>query len=84
MKITFTQMFLTLALCAGAAQAAEPARAPVRTKALAPAPREADVQKDIDSIVANCEKKKLPTEQEIECIEQGFLQFMGETPQGGS
>lgn len=40
--------------------------------------REAEVQKDINSIVAVCEKKKLPAEQEIECIEQGFLEFMEE------
>ena len=40
--------------------------------------RVAEVQKDINSIVANCEKKKLPAEEEIECIEQGFLEFMEE------
>ncbi|HYD62031.1 MAG TPA: hypothetical protein VEC35_16820 [Noviherbaspirillum sp.] len=43
-----------------------------------PARREAEVQKDINSIVGSCEQKKLPAEQEIECIEQGFLQFMDE------
>lgn len=46
-----------------------------------PAKREAEVQKDINSIVSNCEKKKLPAEQEIECIEQGFLEFMEEMQQ---
>ena len=45
------------------------------------AKREAEVQKDINSIVSNCEKKKLPAEQEIECIEQGFLEFMEEMQQ---
>jgi len=40
--------------------------------------REAEVQNDINFIVANCEKKKLSVEQEIECIEQGFLEFMEE------
>lgn len=40
--------------------------------------QEAAVQKDIDSIVSTCEKKKLPAEKEIECIEQGFLEFMDE------
>jgi hypothetical protein len=56
--------------CAGSAivHAAEPE----------PVKREAEVQKDINSIVANCEKKKLAAEQEIECIEQGFLEFMEE------
>jgi hypothetical protein len=43
--------------------------------------REAEVQKDINSIVATCEKKKLPAEQEIECIEQAFLEFMEEMAQ---
>lgn len=46
-----------------------------------PVKREAQVQKDINSIVATCEKKKLPTEQEIECIEQGFLEIMEEMAQ---
>lgn len=45
------------------------------------AKREAEVQKDINSIVATCEKKKLPAEQEIECIEQAFLEFMEEMAQ---
>lgn len=43
--------------------------------------REAEVQKDINSIVTNCEKKRLAAEQEIECIEQGFLEFMEEMAQ---
>lgn len=46
-----------------------------------PAKREAEVQTDINSIVSTCEKKKLPAEQEIECIEQGFLEFMEEMAQ---
>lgn len=64
---------LLFALCAAAscAYAAEPDGAK----------REAEVQKDINSIVANCEKKKLPAEQEIECIEQGFLEIMEEMAQ---
>ncbi|MGE5622775.1 MAG: hypothetical protein ACM3WS_06445 [Bacillota bacterium] len=75
MKIAMVCLLLTAALGCGGAAAAE--------KEQEPAAREAEVQKDIDAIVANCEKKKLPTEQEIECIEQGYLQFMGEAaPEG--
>lgn len=73
MKTVIACLLLTAAF--GAAAAAE--------KEQEQAAREAEVKKDIDAIVANCEKKKLPTEQEIECIEQGYLQFMGEAgPEG--
>jgi hypothetical protein len=68
MKTVLNCFLLSLSAVASAAFAAEPQ----------PAKQVAEVQKDINSIVANCEKKKLPAEQEIECIEQGFLEFMEE------
>lgn len=68
MKTALNCVFLSLCAAASIAVAAEPQ----------PAKEVAEVQKDINSIVANCEKKKLPAEQEIECIEQGFLEFMEE------
>lgn len=68
MKTVLNCFLLSLCAAASAAFAAEPQ----------PARQVAEVQKDINSIVANCEKKKLPAEQEIECIEQGFLEFMEE------
>jgi len=68
MKTTITCLLLTAAVCSGTALSA-PKEAPKR---------EADVRKDLESVVANCEKKKLPTEEEIKCIEKGYRQFMGE------
>ncbi|WP_420476910.1 hypothetical protein [Noviherbaspirillum sp. ST9] len=68
MKTVLNCFVLSLCAVASTAFAAEPQ----------PAKQVAEVQKDINSIVANCEKKKLPAEQEIECIEQGFLEFMEE------
>jgi hypothetical protein len=68
MKTALNCLLLSLCAVASIAFAAEPK----------PAKEVAEVQKDTNSIVANCEKKKLPPEQEIECIEQGFLEFMEE------
>lgn len=78
MNTSITCLLLAASLCAGTTYAAEPDAAARESE------MQKEVQKDIDAIVANCEKKKLPTEQEIECIEQGYLQFMGETPESGS
>ncbi|HYC43390.1 MAG TPA: hypothetical protein VEB70_10435 [Noviherbaspirillum sp.] len=72
MKTALNCVLLSLCAAASIAFAAEPKP---KTK---PAKEVAEVQKDTNSIVANCEKKKLPAEQEIECIEQGFLEFMEE------
>lgn len=74
MKTTLACVLLPLALASGPAYAAEQDSRPL----------EAEVQKDIDSIVSNCEKKKLPMEDEIKCIEKAFLEFMGVTDQEGS
>lgn len=74
MKISTTCVLLTAILWTGTGYCAEP---PVK----APEP---EVQKNLESIVANCEKKKLPTEKEIECIEEGYRQFMGEPPPDNS
>lgn len=71
MKIALNCLLVLACAASSGAYSAEPE----------PAKREAEVQKDINSIVANCEKKKLPAEQEIECIEQGFLEFMEEMAQ---
>lgn len=71
MKTMVTGSLLAVALWSGAGYAADPVNR-------APATNEAAVQKDLTSIVSDCEKKKLPTEQEIACIEQGYLEFMGE------
>jgi hypothetical protein len=71
MKSAFNCVLLSMCVAVSGAYAAEPET----TK------REAEVQKDINSIVSTCEKKKLPAEQEIECIEQGFLEFMEEMAQ---
>ena len=68
MKSALNCLLLSLCVVTTGVCAAEPQQAK----------KEAEVQKDINSIVSNCEKKKLPTEQEIECIEQGFLEFMEE------
>lgn len=68
MKRTLNCVLLSLCAVASTAFSAEPQQNR----------QVAEVQKDINSIVANCEKKKLPAEQEIECIEQGFLEFMEE------
>lgn len=70
MKNTITCLLLTVTLWSGAGYAAQPQ----------PAKQTGEVQKDLDSIVSSCEKKRLPTEKEIECIEKGYLQFMGEEP----
>ncbi|HEY0847271.1 MAG TPA: hypothetical protein VGE12_18020 [Noviherbaspirillum sp.] len=70
MKNAITCLMLSAALWAGTACAAEPQ----------PKPQAVEVQKDLESIVAACEKKKLPPEQEIECIERGYLEFMGAVP----
>lgn len=77
MKTTITCLLLTAAFWSGAGHAAEkaPPAKPVK---------EVDVKKDLESIVASCEKKKLPAEKEIECIEQGYLEFMGEAAPGDS
>lgn len=74
MKTTITSLLLTGAVWSGIGYAAENL----------PAIREGDVQQGLESIVSSCEKKQLPAEQEIECIEQGYLQFMGEAAQGDS
>lgn len=71
MKTALNCLLFSLSAAALTAFAAEPQ----------PAKQVAEVQKDINSIVATCEKKKLPAEQEIECIEQGFLEFMEEMAQ---
>lgn len=71
MKSVFNCLLLSACIAASGVNAAEPEKAK----------GEAEVQKDINSIVATCEKKKLPAEQEIECIEQGFLEFMEEMAQ---
>lgn len=71
MKKVLNCFLLSLCAVASTAFAAEPQQAR----------QVAEVQKDINSIVATCEKKKLPAEQEIECIEQGFLEFMEEMAQ---
>lgn len=68
MKTALACLLLSLCAAASTAFAAEPQQSK----------QVAEVQKDINSIVATCEKKKLPAEQEIECIEQGFLEFMEE------
>ncbi len=73
-KITIAGLPLLAVLVCGTGYADEPAP-PVNT---------AEVQNSLESIVASCEKKKLPTEQEIECIEQGYLKYMGEDGDGGS
>lgn len=78
MKITIGCSLLAVAMWTGAVHAAPP------EQKLQQKPKETEVQKDIDSIVANCEKKKLPTEEEIKCIERGFLEFMGESEPDGS
>lgn len=69
-KIRFTCLLLTLAFWSATGVAAEAEQTAGQT----------EVQQDLESIVANCEKKKLPVEQEIECIEKGYLQFMGAVP----
>lgn len=71
MKSAFNCLLLSVCMAASVVHAAEPQKAK----------GEAEVQTDINSIVATCEKKKLPAEQEIECIEQGFLEFMEEMAQ---
>lgn len=80
MKITIGWPLIAAALWACTAHAAPPVQKPQQQQK----PQETEVQKDIDSIVANCEKKKLPTEEEIKCIERGFLEFMGESEPDGS
>lgn len=93
MRISFSCLLLTTALWAGATCAAGPepvqknAQKPVYKPAQNPAknpvknsvqaPPETEVQENLESIVTNCEKKKLPQDKEIECIEQGYRQFMG-------
>lgn len=74
MKTTIISLLLTGAVWSGMGFAAEDL----------PVIREGDVQQGLESIVSNCEKKQLPAEQEIECIEQGYLQFMGEPAAGDS
>lgn len=69
-KIKFTCLLLTVVLWSAVAQAAEAEQATGQVA----------VQQDLESIVSSCEKKKLPAEQEIECIEKGYLQFMGAVP----
>ena len=69
-KNTITCLLLTAALWSGVGHAAEADK-----KA-----GEVAVEKDLESIVSICEKKKLPPEKEIECIEQGYLKFMGAVP----
>lgn len=69
-KVKFAFLLLTVAFWSATGYAAE----------AEPAIDKTEVQQDLDSIVANCEKKKLPPEQEIDCIEKGYLQFMGAIP----
>ncbi|HYD94903.1 MAG TPA: hypothetical protein VEC01_06225 [Noviherbaspirillum sp.] len=78
MKTTITCALMIAALWSQAGHAAAPK----------PAPRDnqiqKEVQKDLESIVSACEKKKLPTEEEIKCIEKGYKRFMGEDDTEGS
>lgn len=69
-KIRFASLLLTVAFWSATGYAAE----------AEPATGQTEVQQDLESIVSDCEKKKLPPEQEIECIEKGYLKFMGAIP----
>lgn len=100
MRISFPCLLLTTALWAGAACAAGPeaVQKPVQKQVLKPvqnpvknpvkktvqAPPETEVQESLESIVTSCEKKKLPQDKEIECIEQGYRRFMGVPEPEGS
>jgi hypothetical protein len=65
MKFATTFLLATAMLLASAGHAADAA------------PAANEVQKDLESILSDCEKRKLPAEEEIACIEKGYLQFMG-------
>lgn len=77
MRMSIPCLLLAAALWAGAAHAAPPKPAKQLPQPQQQAPKETEVQDSLESIVADCEKKKLPQEKEIECIEQGYRRFMG-------
>jgi len=81
MRISLPCMLLITALCAGTGYAAQPqvvkqlAKQPAKQSVQAP--KETEVQDSLESIVTNCEKKRMPQDKEVECIEQGYRRFMG-------